>query len=86
MTLDIAPGRRAHLAAIGRVGGLTTSARSNMARLSATGRAAFLDSFSDGHSCKRCPETVIPSDLPADERERRAYALYRSHMARIALR
>lgn len=85
MTLDIAPERRARLAAIGRVGGLTNSARNNMADLSRQGNAAFRATFLDGHSCKRCPATVMPDNLPEDERARRADALYRLHFARMAL-
>lgn len=83
--MDIAPERRARLAAIGKVGGLTNSARNDMAQLASHGRRAFRESFQNGHDCKVCPRTDIPTDLPEDERDRRADALYRGHFARLAI-
>lgn len=76
--------RRAHLTAIGKLGGLTNAARGNITSLSRSGRRAFRDGFDTGHGCRVCPTITIDQDLPPDERARRADALYRLHFARMA--
>lgn len=85
MTL-VTPARRAQLAAIGRIGGLTFSATNDTAALSSAGRTAFRASFQNGHECAACPPVTIATDISEDERDRRADALYRLHFARLAQR
>lgn len=66
------------------IAALTRSARTPGAEISAPARRAFLAKFTDGHQCEHCPKVVIPPDLSADERARRAQAAMRAHMQRIA--
>lgn len=82
----LTPEKRAHLSSIARLGGLSASATMDTAVFSQTGRNAFRASFAEGHSCRVCPEILIPTDLPAAERDRRADALWRGHFARLARR
>ncbi len=69
----------------GRKGGLTKAALYDTREATAAARAAFQDSFLDGHACKVCSRIDIPDDIPAHERRRRAEALRRRHFASIAL-
>lgn len=83
MTLDITPERRAHLASIGKLGGLTFAATNDTAALSAKGRSAFRDSFLTGHGCKLCPQVDLGPELSDRERVRRANLLFRMHFIRM---
>lgn len=83
MTLDITPERRAHLASIGKLGGLTFAATNDTKALSQLGRNAFRDSFLKGHGCKLCPQIDLPEDLKPQERVRRANMLFRMHFMRM---
>lgn len=68
-----------------RLGGLTRAAMYDGREVTAKARQAFRDSFLTGHTCKVCPPVVIPSDLPLDERQRRADALHQAHYVRVRL-
>lgn len=70
--------RRAHCRAIGRLGGLTTSAAYDSRERTAAGRASFARSF----------EAKVRAEFPDiedDEVERRAGALRKLHYARMGL-
>lgn len=82
----ITPERRAHLASIARLGGLAASAVTDGVARTARARSTFRESFANGHQCARCPHVTIPTDLPQDERARRADALWKGHFARLARR
>jgi hypothetical protein len=69
----------------GRKGGLTKAALYDTREATAAARAAFRDSFLNGHACKVCSRIDIPAELPAQERRRRAEALRKRHFASIAL-
>ena len=69
----------------GRKGGLTKAALYDSRDATAAARAAFNDSFLDGHGCKVCSRIDIPSDLPPADRRRRAEALRKRHFVSIAL-
>lgn len=75
--------RRAHLVSIGRLGGLTTAAKIDTVARATRAQTGFRASFADGHGCRACPLVEIPTDLPAEERERRADLLYRLHFTRL---
>jgi hypothetical protein len=72
--------------AYGSLGGLVTAAKYDVIAISSRARAGFVASFGDGHECALCPLIVIPADLPPEERERRAVALRKVHMKRLALK
>lgn len=72
------PLERNRLAAIGRLGGLAKSARHDCREATAPARA--------GLRAKFLAEADPAGTLCATERERRATALMRLHMARLALR
>lgn len=78
--------RRAHLAAIGRLGGLSAAAQVDTLDRAMRGQRALRASFADGHGCKLCPRVDIPTDLPERERARRATALQTLHYTRLARR
>lgn len=82
--MTLSPARRAHLASIQRLGGLSTAARIDTAARARAGQAAFRASFADGHGCKLCPRVDIPKHLPERERARRAAALMTVHFSRLA--
>jgi hypothetical protein len=63
---------------IGRLGGLTTSARQDTTRNTANARHAFLDRF--------MVEVDPQGLLTLEERERRAVAARRAHFLRLAMR
>lgn len=69
----------------GRIGGLTKAALYDSRAATAAARAAFLDSFLEGHGCKVCSRIDIPFDLPPGDRLRRAEALRKRHFVSIAL-
>lgn len=69
----------------GRVGGFARAAKHDGRDMTAAARLRFAESFRTGHSCRVCPEVILPSDLQPDERERRGEALRRAHYARVAL-
>ena len=60
----------------GRIGGLKVAATHDPKVYTARARATFLASFIE----------QVPTDLPDEERERRADALRRLHFARLALK
>ena len=66
----------ARMAAIGKIGGLTTSGRYDPRPTMAKARTAFLRRF----ELEADPDLA----LPVEERQRRGQALYRAHMARLA--
>jgi len=80
----LTPARRAHLASIGRLGGLTFAATNDTAAASATARSAFDASFLQGHGCKVCPPIEINQDLDQDEIAKRAGLLRTLHFSRLA--
>jgi hypothetical protein len=84
--LELTPARRAQLVVAGRIGGLTTAARIDTEARAESGQLGFRERFRDGHECRICPPTAIPTNLPEGERARRSEALYRAHMVRIASR
>lgn len=59
----------------GRIGGLMKSANHDTREATTPARAAFLRQFLDAQ----------PADLPESERQRRAEAALKAHMARLAL-
>ncbi|HSW41270.1 MAG TPA: hypothetical protein VLM76_02040 [Patescibacteria group bacterium] len=65
-------------AAAGRLGGLTTASRNDPKTYTSKARRTFLDNF----AAEVDPEGV----LPPEERDRRAVAARKLHMARLALR
>lgn len=66
------------MAALGRIGGLTTASRHDMTALTQPARAGAF---------RRFLEEVDPNnELPEEERQRRAIAAQRAHMSRIALK
>lgn len=68
----------ANMAALGRIGGLTTASRHDTTALTAPARQGAF---------RRFEQEVDPNnELPAEERQRRAIAAQRAHMARIALK
>ena len=73
-TRELTPERAAML---GRIGGLATASRHDPKDMTAPARRGFLARF----------ERQVDPDgaLPAEERERRAQAALKSHMARLAL-
>lgn len=75
------PDMRRRIAALG---GLGKSARYTDGL--AQGRQTYRDSFRKGHECGMCPRVDIPQDLPEDEIQRRADALFSAHMRRIRMR
>lgn len=80
----ITPARRAHLAKIGRLGGLTTAATIDTHERALTGQSKFRAGFEDGHGCALCNRVEIPRSLPPAERKRRADLLYTIHFGRLA--
>ena len=82
----ITPEKRAHLASIGRLGGLTYAAQNDVHEAAANARSAFNKSFLTGHGCRVCPRVDIPDELEKHERERRASALRSIHFTRLARR
>lgn len=75
------PDMRRRIAALG---GLGKAARHGDGL--AEGRRTYRDSFRAGHECGMCPKVEIPQDLPAEEIDRRAKALFAAHMRRIRMR
>lgn len=53
--------------------------------MNAAARRTYRESFREGHDCPRCGSTQLPVGLADAERERRATALYKGHMTRLAL-
>lgn len=82
--MTLSPERRAHLASIGRLGGLSTASRIDTAARARRGQAALALSFANGHGCKLCPRIDIPPNLPERERARRAETLKTLHFTRLA--
>jgi hypothetical protein len=75
------------------IGGLSRAARYDGLTVTQKARDKFRASFLTGHGgigddgCKVCLQRIeIPSDLPIEERERRAEALRRLHYSRVSLR
>ena len=68
----------AEMAARGRIGAYAAHSRHDLRELTASARAAFLQSFEDQVD----PDKV----LPAEERARRAAAARKAHFARLAYR
>lgn len=68
-----------------RVGGLARAAQYDGLEVTAEARRAFIASFELGHSCRVCPEVILPDDLTPSERHRRGEALRRGHYARLAM-
>jgi hypothetical protein len=79
--MAMTPGQRALR---GRLGGLATAARHDGRTMTSVARATYRDSFRAGHECASCGSTVIPPGLSESEVQRRADALFRGHMARLA--
>lgn len=71
---------------IARLGGLARSARQTPSDMLAKANRTYRDSFRQGHKCGMCSEVLIPQDLPAEEIQRRADALFRLHMSRLRMR
>jgi hypothetical protein len=82
--MSLTPAQRAHLAKIGRLGGLTTAATIDTHERALTGQSKFRDAFLYGHGCKLCNQVDIPMELPLAERKRRADLLYTIHFGRLA--
>ena len=61
---------------IGRIGGLRMAATHDPLDYTQKARATFIQGFFDR----------TPADLPTPERQRRAEAAYKAHMAQLALR
>lgn len=83
---DLTPARRAQLASIQRLGGLSTALRPNLEQTTAQARAAFDRTFGEDHSCAVCPPTTGIPELPDFILQRRALARRRRHFARMAYR
>lgn len=82
----LTPEKRAHLRAIGRLGGMAAAAVTDVRERGRRGHEKFREGFRDGHQCVVCPPVTIPTDLDVAERSRRAVQLYRLHYARLARR
>jgi hypothetical protein len=84
--LDVTPEKRAHLRAIGRLGGMAAAASTDVRARGRNGHAKFRQGFQVGHGCSVCPTISIPADLDEVERDRRADLLYRMHFVRLGRR
>lgn len=84
--LTITPEKRAHLRAIGRLGGMAAAATTDVRERGRRGHERFRKSFLHGHGCSVCPTLNIPEGIDDTERQRRADQLYRVHYARLARR
>lgn len=71
---------------ISTLGGLGRAARESPEQMLEAANRTYRDSFRAGHQCGMCPTVTIPQDLPADEIERRAKALFSAHMRRLRMR
>lgn len=86
MTLTYTTEGRRTARAYGSLGGLSFAARNDVHASAARARAGQIASYAEGHECSLCPPTVIPADLPDEERARRSLALRKVHMKRLALK
>ena len=87
MTIELTEDERKGLRKAGRVGGLRYAANNDVHAATARARAAKESRWILGHGCKVCgPRIDIPSDLPQEERERRATALKKLHYTLMAER
>lgn len=84
MTLALTPEKRAHLARIGRLGGLTAAMTVDTEARARRGQSKFREGFNNGHSCTLCPQTTFPAGLSDREKNRRGAILYRLHFIRLA--
>jgi len=66
------------------MGGLANAARHDGRAMNEAARKSYRASFLDGHTCPACGTVVLPAELGPSERQRRADALYRLHMSRLA--
>ena len=78
--------RRAHLRRIGKLGGMTSAATTDVRALGTRGATAFRQTFQAGHGCTLCPAVDLPADIDEAERDRRADLLYRMHFVRLGQR
>ena len=70
----------------GRLGGLKRATLYDGRTVTQKARDTYAASFLDGHECSMCGTIVIPVDLPAGERLRRAAAARRLHFAQLSYR
>jgi hypothetical protein len=70
---------------IASIAALSRSATETGADRLAAANRAWRASFRQGHQCAHCKKAVIDQTLPEAEIGRRADALYRLHMKRLAL-
>ena len=84
MTLSITPEKRAHLARIGSLGGLTAAVTVDTEARATYAQSRFRRSFETGHGCSVCPTIYLNTEDPI-LRAKQADRLYRLHFKRIRM-